>query len=103
MKPFVTIIAITLFTCISYGQQALDLKILRGADAPNSEPQQYYLFEVANNYNYDEEIQFTLEDANCADISPNNQVSFLRTLFNKTRTSQIQSMLSQRIPKKCFI
>ena len=92
MKRIVALTAVSLFTLISFGQQALVLKIVKGADAPNNEQFQHYFLEVANNYGYNEDIQFSMHNTSCENINSSDQVSFSRSLYNKSRTSQITSI-----------
>jgi len=77
-----------LVTLCSYGQESLQLKLIKSSDLPNTSKEHIYLLEVVNKS--DNSIDFTIvsKATNCELIDPANQVELIKA-FIKVKTNQV--------------
>jgi len=84
MAKSILIVLLVLIPSITLAQESLKLDIKKGADRPNSEPEQLYLLEVKNQTR--SAANFTIETSNtkCENHKTDNQVRLKQIALDKS-------------------
>ncbi|MEH6537442.1 MAG: hypothetical protein V7719_13675 [Psychroserpens sp.] len=91
MKKITIVMLVCLVALCSYGQQALELKIKKQSDLPNTATEHLYLIEIVNHSNSSEEFTIVTNDKNCNNIEQSKQVVLKRQVLNSQKIKGFKS------------
>ncbi|MBR9914997.1 MAG: hypothetical protein GYB32_09265 [Algicola sp.] len=91
MKKIMMLMLVFLATLLTYGQQPLELKIMAGADRPNTEPEQFYVLRITNIGSNNASFKISAKDKNCDGLSPEVQVPLAKRLLKKDKVSELNN------------